>query len=90
MSMHLSIYLPETYLILLTTVNLKFYLILKSYTWRQKNSTETVDLDSSSQNLTINSADGEGLYTCLATNECGTALQEFQVIIPRKLRQIIV
>ena len=47
-------------------------------------------LDSSSQILVINGTDAEGLYTCLASNECGTALQEFEVIIPSKLHQIIV
>ncbi|XP_072027607.1 neural cell adhesion molecule L1-like isoform X5 [Amphiura filiformis] len=57
-----------------------------SYSWqmRTKSLESYQELAFRSRNLTINETNNvEGWYQCLATNKCGTAIQEFRVIVPQ-------
>ncbi|XP_072027601.1 uncharacterized protein [Amphiura filiformis] len=57
-----------------------------SYSWqmRTKSSESYQELAFRSRNLTINETNNvEGWYQCSASNKCGTAIQEFRVIVPQ-------
>ncbi len=64
-----------------------------SYSWKVRTeiSGPYEELNSTSRHLAIDKSTAvEGWYLCLATNECGTAIQEFRVIIPgNEVHQVI-